>query len=123
MQTKTNTTIDVAGVYQENLGHASPTAFINNSSLGWAKITHPFHPHRGKSFKVLGLRRVSGVESLVLRLAADRSFYISKEWTNWSEPSLHSTLSAPHSIHNFGKLLVLAEMTELFSDQIKNGKK
>src|SRR6266700_5072491 len=43
------------------------TALVPHSPLGWAEISHPFHPLRGRQFEVLKKRRVAGVDMLILR--------------------------------------------------------
>ena len=37
--------------------------------MGWAEISHPFHPLRGRRFEVLKKRRVAGVDTLVVSSA------------------------------------------------------
>ncbi|HXJ93178.1 MAG TPA: DUF5372 family protein, partial [Terriglobia bacterium] len=41
------------------------TALVPHSPLGWAEISHPFHPLRGQRFEVLKKRRVAGVDTLI----------------------------------------------------------
>jgi len=55
--------------------------------LGSATITHPFNPYQGLRFEVLKIRRVSGVETLILRHPERGSFAVPREWTDWGEPS------------------------------------
>jgi hypothetical protein len=55
--------------------------------LGWAEIRHPFHPLRGQRFQVLKTRRISGVDTLILREPARGSFSVAREWTDWVDPS------------------------------------
>jgi len=54
--------------------------------LGWARITHPFHPLRQQRFEVLKTRRVSGVDTLILRHPQLGSYAVVQEWTDWGLP-------------------------------------
>jgi hypothetical protein len=71
------------------------TALVHSSNLGWAEIRHPFHPLRGQRFEVLKKRRVSGVDTLILREREYGSFSIAREWTDWADPSVGEMLSFP----------------------------
>jgi len=55
--------------------------------LGWAQITHPFHPRRGQRFGVLKSRRVGGIDTLILRDAERGSFAVPLEWTDLAAPA------------------------------------
>jgi hypothetical protein len=55
--------------------------------LGWTQITHPFHPRRGQRFGVLKLRRVGGIDTLILRDAERGSFAVAREWTDLARPN------------------------------------
>jgi hypothetical protein len=52
--------------------------------LGWATITHPFHPLSGQRFEVLKARRVGGIDTLLLRHAEQGSYAVARDWTDWS---------------------------------------
>jgi hypothetical protein len=69
---------------------SSSTALTPNPPLGWATITHPFHPLTGQRFEVLKTRRVGGIDTLLLRHAERGSYAVAREWTDWSltEPVL-----------------------------------
>jgi len=54
--------------------------------LGWATITHPFHPLRRQRFEVLKIRRVAGVNTLILRHPDRGSYTVAQEWTDWGLP-------------------------------------
>ena len=55
--------------------------------MGFAEITHPFHPLRGQRFAVLKVRRVSGVATLSMRHAELGSFAVPQEWTDRAAPT------------------------------------
>ena len=43
---------------------------------------HPYHPLRGQQFPVLKMRRVSGVDTLILRGAGGETFAVPLAWTD-----------------------------------------
>ena len=66
--------------------------------MGWASITHPFHPRRGQRFRVLKVRRYRGEATLILEGGECGSFSILEDWTDKAVPSRAGTprlLSAP----------------------------
>jgi hypothetical protein len=54
--------------------------------LGWATITHPFHPLHSQRFEVLKTRCVAGVNTLILRHPDRGSYTVAQEWTDWGLP-------------------------------------
>ncbi|MBN1105262.1 MAG: hypothetical protein JXL84_17750 [Deltaproteobacteria bacterium] len=50
--------------------------------MGWAEITHPFHPLRGRHFPILKTRRVSGIDTLLLQGTPMGTFAIPRQWTD-----------------------------------------
>jgi len=78
--------------------------------LGWAKISHPFHPQRGQRFAILKTRRVSGVDTLVLRSEGQGPNSVPREWTDQAEPSPYAGLAASELVFDFTRLLDLAEL-------------
>jgi len=65
--------------------------------LGWASITHPFHPRRGERFRVLKARRYRGEATLILEGGEGGSFSILEDWTDKAAPAGQAAhlLSAP----------------------------
>jgi hypothetical protein len=63
--------------------------------LGWAEISHPFHPLRGRRFEVLKERRVAGVDTLILRELERGTFSVPREWTDWADLSRYDSLALP----------------------------
>ena len=72
------------------------TALVHSSSLGWAEISHPFHPLRGQRFEVLKKRRIAGVDTLILRELERGTLSIPREWTDWADPTPYDSLTRPH---------------------------
>jgi hypothetical protein len=81
--------------------------------LGWAEVRHPFHPLRGQRFQVLKTRRISGVDTLILREPARGSFTVAREWTDWADPpSVYESLDSPPRRLDANLLLELATLFE-----------
>ena len=62
------------------------TAHGAGESLGWAIITHPFHPRRGQRFRVLKARRYRGQATLILEGECG-TFSILEDWTDKAVPA------------------------------------
>jgi hypothetical protein len=75
--------------------------------LGWAIITHPFHPRRGQCFRVLKARRYRGEATLILEGGECDTFSILEDWTDRAAPRSEAAyvLSAP-------RLLELVQLTQ-----------
>lgn len=54
--------------------------------MGWAIITHPFHPRRGQRFRVLKARCYRGQATLILEAEEGGTFSILEEWTDRAAP-------------------------------------
>ena len=78
--------------------------------MGWAEITHPFHPRRGQRFQILKARQVSGIQTLVLRGTSGGTFAVHQEWTDQAPPSSSSSLKIVDGILNAHALLALVEL-------------
>src|SRR2546429_7380896 len=76
-------------------GRSLRTALKPSTHLGWAEIRHPFHPLRGQRFEVLKVRRLAGVDALILREFERGSFSVAREWTDWADPSAYDLLGLP----------------------------
>ena len=92
---------------------SAQTALDDSSPLGWAVIRHPFHPLRGRRFEVLKKRRVAGVDTLIVREAEFGSIGISREWTDWAEPSMYEGLSCTPRRFEAESLFQLVTLVEL----------
>ena len=62
------------------------TAHSAGVSLGWAVVTHPFHPRRGQRFRVLKARRYRGQATLILEGGECGAFSILEDWTDRAVP-------------------------------------
>jgi len=76
--------------------------------LGCVTITHPFHPFNQQQFSVLKRRRVSGVETLIIRHPDRGSLAVAEEWTDWGHPSICADAVFQNTMLEFESLLELA---------------
>lgn len=90
----------------------SSTAHDPNKHLGWAEITHPFHPRLGQRFPVVKVRRVSGIESLTLRGTSGGTLCVPREWTDRAEVSASTDLGTSAPIFDIEGLLSVVELLE-----------
>ncbi len=93
------------------------TTHNNSTPLGWAKVTHPFHPRRGQSYQILKTRRVSGKETLILRDTSSGTFAIAKDWTDLSDPSIQSNPGSSPLILHFNSLVDIADIIRAIDKQ------
>ena len=92
-------------------GQSKLTALNNNRPLGYAKITHPYHPFHGHSFQILKTKNISGVETISLKHPKRGSFAVPCEWTDQAEPSPFEFLKEPPPILAAYSLLELIKFT------------
>ena len=88
------------------------TTLDHSSSLGCVTITHPFHPLSQQQFSVLKRRRVSGVETLIIRHPDRGSLAVAEEWTDWAHPSIAGDTEPQNTLLEFESLLELADLVE-----------
>ena len=87
--------------------------------MGWAEVTHPYHPLHGQRFPILKTRRVLGVETLIVRGTTDGTYALAREWTDQADPSPYSSVEGLH--HRFDCLLALAELIRKLDSPEKKG--
>jgi hypothetical protein len=80
--------------------------------MGWATITHPFHPRRGQRFQILKVREVSGIQTLILRGTSGGTLTVNQEWTDHAKPSPYSSLNINDPVFNTQCLFALVELVE-----------
>jgi len=93
------------------------TALSKLSPSGWAEITHPFHPLRGKRFLITQKSRISGIDTLYLRAETGDGFSVACEWTDQADPS---TLTG-RTILDVKHLLDLAALLDSLAQEGKEG--
>lgn len=92
------------------------TAQSVNLDLGWAEISHPFHPLKGQRFPVLKTRRVAGKDTLVLRHPERGSFGIIREWTDWGAPTHSESRNVAAGRLDIGMLFDLVDLFDLLTN-------
>jgi hypothetical protein len=80
--------------------------------LGWATVTHPFHPLAGKRFQVLKRRKVGGRELLSLLDEGKGPIALLREWTDQAPPSPYAGVLEKPPILEAACLLKLLELVE-----------
>ncbi len=103
--------------YLQELGQYKLTALYNKEPLGYAKITHPFHPFHGQSFQILMTKNISGIETISMKHPKRGSFAIPREWTDQAEPSLSKL---PEGSAHILEPYHLLELTEFILNLKKN---
>ena len=91
-------------------GQLPLNALLNKEDLGWATITHPFHPFTNQKFKVLKLRKFAGEDSVILKGSYRGTFAVPVDWTDQGVP-----FSADHAGvgPSFLSIHYLIELTDL----------
>ena len=79
------------------------------SSARWVEVTHPFHPFRGQSFKMVRQRRLSGVDSVELKGPGLCNVTVPLEWTSLAVPSAYANEESLCCVAPFEKLDELAQ--------------
>jgi Family of unknown function (DUF5372) len=100
------------------LGQTIQTALASNPSLGWALITHPFHPLKGQRFAILKIRKVAGREVLSLYDDKRGSLPIPRDWTDQAVLSPDAGLIEPASILDARCLLKLHDLVRAVTKRI-----
>jgi Family of unknown function (DUF5372) len=98
----------------ESEGRLESKAHPCSTPLGWAEITHPFHPLHGRCFPILKTRRVSGSDTLVLRGTAMGTFAVPRQWTDQGDEEPKGT-----TFLDFSSLSALRELV----DSLRHAKK
>ena len=80
--------------------------------LGWATITHPYHPFKGQRFKVLKRRKVAGEDTIIIQGSYRGTFAVPSDLTDQADPNPYDRLNIPNPILSFRCLLALTELIE-----------
>jgi len=82
--------------------------------LGWATITHPFHPLRGKRYEILFCRTLNNQDIFSLKDPNLEISAILREWTDRADPDPYQFLSSSPPVLSFIHLLQLSDLLEAF---------
>jgi hypothetical protein len=66
-------------------------------------------------------RRVSGIDTLILREVERGSFSVAREWTNWAEPAANESLGLPKQRLAADSLFELVTLLEGLSQSEQKG--
>jgi uncharacterized protein DUF5372 len=91
---------------------------VPNPSLGWAIVTHPFHPLKGQRFPILKIRKIAGQEVLSLYDDKRGSLPIARDWTDQAVLSPHADLIEPAPILDARCLLKLHDLVRAAAKRI-----
>jgi hypothetical protein len=94
-----------------------------NSSLGWALITHPFHPLSGQRFPILKIRKIGGEDILSLYHETRGSLPIPRDWTDQALSPPYAGLIEPAPILDLQCLLKLQELVRAVTERIDDERK
>jgi hypothetical protein len=86
--------------------------------LGWALITHPFHPLSGQRFPILKARKIGGQEVLSLYDEKRGSLSIPRVWTDQAVLPPHSGLIEPAPILDVRCLLKLHDLVRIATKRV-----
>jgi hypothetical protein len=86
--------------------------------LGWALITHPFHPLKGQRFAILKIRKVAGREVFSLYDEQRGSLPIPRDWTDQAVLSADAGLIEPAPILDARCLLKLHDLVRVVTKRI-----
>jgi hypothetical protein len=86
--------------------------------LGWALITHPFHPLKGQRLAILKIRKVAGREVFSLYDDQRGSLPIPRDWTDQAVPSAGESLIGPAPILDARCLLKLHDLVRSTAKRI-----
>jgi hypothetical protein len=68
-------------------------ALDNKKDLGCIAVNHPFHPFRGQRFKILKIRKVSGIDTYIVQGTDQGTFAIPRDWTDHADPDPYNELN------------------------------
>ena len=88
--------------------------------MGWALITHPFHPLKGQRLAILKIRKMAGGEVLSLYDDQKGSLPIPRDWTDQTLLSPHAGLIEPAPILDARCLLKLQDLVRAATESIDN---
>jgi len=92
-------------------------ALKHNKDLGWATITHPYHPFKGQRFKVLKRRKVAGEDTIIIQGSCRGTFAVPCDWTDQADPNPYDSLNITDPILSSQCLLALTELIEQIEEK------
>ena len=90
-------------------------ALRNKEDLGWATITHPFHPFRNQKFRVLKTRKMAAEDTIILQGSYRGTFSVPEDWTDRANPCLADYADVSPSFLCIRCLLALTDIIDPMS--------
>ena len=95
-------------------------ALDHKKDLGSIIVTHPYHPFTGKRFKILKIRKVSGIDTYIVQDTEQGTFAIPRDWTNHADPDPYDDLDIANPILSFHCLFLLVDLIERKKNEKKS---
>jgi len=80
--------------------------------LGWAEITHPYHPLLGEKFPIINKKQIGGIDTLFLKGSPGGTFPIPLDWTDQAPPPPYKILNMKPPILKVECLLKLMDIID-----------
>jgi hypothetical protein len=97
-------------------------ALDHRKDLGCIIITHPYHPFSGKRFKILKIRKVSDIDTYIVKGTEKGTFAIPRDWTDHADPDPYDELkNMIKPILSFHCLFLLIDLVEIMKKNEKRG--
>jgi hypothetical protein len=93
-------------------GRSVLNALDRSKDLGCIIVTHPYHPFKGKRFKILKIRKVSGIDTYIVQDSKQGTFAIPRDWTDHADPDPYDNLDIANPILSFHCLFLLVDLVE-----------
>jgi hypothetical protein len=90
--------------------------------LGYATVTHPFHPLAGKRFLVLKTKKCASHEILSLFDEQRGVFGLPRDWTDLAPPSANGSSLGPPPILDARCLLLLSKLVHFLKQGVDDAK-
>ena len=98
-------------------GRSVLNALKCNEDLGYATITHPFHPFKDQRFKVLKRRKLAGENTIIIQGSYRGTFAVPIEWTDQADPTPYDFEKTSPPILSFRCLIALTEIIERLEEK------
>jgi hypothetical protein len=92
--------------------HSPRNADLSDVATDLVRITHPFHPYRGREFLCIGERNTRAGKRLLLKFSQTSVRAIPAQWTDRACPDLEDALGEGRSFFRFADLMGLANLVE-----------
>ena len=87
-------------------------ALDDKRDLGCLIVTHPYHPFKGRQFKILNIRKISGIDTYIVQGTNRGTLVIPRDWTDHADPDPYNELNIKSpilSLHYLFSLITLVK--------------